>query len=378
MGVIGRIADEQLPNRLADESVMTTEAFVRQAEAADAPYRFATSRSGKSSPYAGTERIASNCADAEALLGITPDDRLLNLLAPRPHLSAFAARAGARQLGASILTDSFDDLDAAIGDPAAASATAVLSIPSKASELADEMADRHGHPAEVFPNLELGLVGGELVRPDLRERLRETWGVAAVREFYGSSEAGLVAAGVDETRRLVPLLNHYVLELEVRGELLDIREIDSPTVGSLLITDPNREAIELVRYRQGDAVRVHPGEPLPRIEPLGRADDAISLAGAIVHPGDLYRAIATACGPAVEPAAIYDQTMSPPRLEVIVAGSDDDRRGAIHEQIRQEIPGLEHALTGTAAERLRIRQVNDLEVVDPETARTEQIVVLTR
>lgn len=362
MEPIERIAAEAIDIDLDDRPIMTTADFARQADAVSAPYAFATSRSGTTAPYADTDWINRNCGDALRLLGARDDDVVANLLAPPPHLSGFAAECGVSHLGVQSLSSSFEAVEDLIATGEAAAATAVLSIPSKALALADEIADSHGTPASVFPRLEWGAFGGELLGPHQRRALRDRWGLEAVREFYGSSEAGLIAAGVDETRRLVPLLNHYLLELEVDGTLIDIRECEEPTVGSLVLTAPERSAVDLIRYRQGDRVRVHPGDPLPRIEPLGRVDSAVTIAGVTIHPGDIHRALEAVYDEPSAVVPVVDDRRDPTGLEVVVAGASVARADRAKSALVDAIPGLEHAETGDT--RIDITEVDSIDAVD--------------
>ena len=62
-----------------------------------------------------------------------------------------------------------------------------------AEELATKFADNRIDAARDL-QVRLLMVGGELRDSEALDRLRQAWGGAAIREFYGVSEAGMMAA----------------------------------------------------------------------------------------------------------------------------------------------------------------------------------------
>ena len=356
------VAVTQVPNTLEDVPVMTKRAYARAARASDAPLRFATSRSGVPAPIARPGHVARICGDALRIAGIDGEAVHLNLAAPPPHASGWAGNSGFADIGATSLNRNFTDWMAPVEDGHAVSATVLSSIPGKAEALAEAVESEYGPPPSVFPNLETGVFTGQALRDGQRARLRDRWGLERTRELYGSSEAAIIAAGDGESRRLVPLLNHLILEIEVDGDIVDIRDVPEPTVGSLLVTDPARTAVPLRRYRQGDMVRVHPGSPLPRLTPLGRADDAIDLAGAILHPSDLFAAIEATMPDAAGAAAYVRDRTAPTTVEVFVSGQTEARPKALSDELLAVQPALEHAVGPDPGDRFEVTAVESLEV----------------
>ena len=361
MDVRQRIASEQLVNSLSDEPVMGAEEFIRQSRTDEAALTFATSRSGKQSSYAGPDEITQPCVDAISLMGVEETDGLLNLGAPEPHLSGWGAKHSTEALGASVYNDHFDDYTRVIEDGHRHEITAMFSIPSIGTIRGEEIESRYGPPSEVFPNLELGLFSGEMLRPAVRQRLKDQWGLDRTREFYGSSEVSIVAGAVDESRRLVPLLHRLIIEIEVDGEILDIREPTEPIEGSILLTDPHREAVNLTRYRQGDRVRVYPDPEIPRIEPLGREDNAVNLDGALLYPADLYEAVGTAFREQPECVPYALDSDPPAVLEVFVVGATAERTAEFFEELFAINPAVEHAVKAASEERIVLRYVDSIE-----------------
>ncbi len=361
MDIIGQIKHEQLTNSLSDEPITESDEFARQARATEAPHTFRTSRSGTTSPYHDTEVIGRVCADALALMGVTSEDNLLNFCAPRPHLSGMATVWGGEYLGTTILNDHFDEYERVIEAGTAADATGMVSIPSIAVSKAKEISERYGEPSEHFPNLDIGMIGGEIPRQSIREQIKSLWDIDRLREFYGSSETTLLAVGTDESRQLVPLLHRFVIEIEVDGKIVDIRDVRETCDGSILITHPGRKAVDLTRFRQGDRIRVHPGDEMPRIEPLGRDDDAINVDGALIHPADLFSALDELLDQNVLAVPVVRDADQPLSIEVCITGSSSIDRGAFVDELVRSNSALVHALEAAAEERIRITSVDSLD-----------------
>lgn len=378
--MLERIAATQLPNTLDDTPVMTKEDFASQARDSSVPLRFATSSSGVPAPFARPEHMGRLTADAFRLAGMTADDAQLNLAAPAPHSSGWLAQKGASAIGATPLNRDFTDWERTIHEGTAAEATVLSSIPAKALDLANEVASTYGPPAGIFPNLEVGFLTGHLLRPGTRRDLRERWGLETTREFYGSSEAGMIAGAIDESRRMVPLLHRLILEVEVDDEIIDIREFDEPTEGSLLISDPARTSIDLTRYRQGDRVRVYPDDPLPRLTPLGREDDAVDFAGALVHPGDLFEAVDEAFPTASNALAVVYDTEKPVSLEVYIQGPNEVDTVGFYDALCNRQPALRHAIGERPGKRISATAVKDpnrLPVADDDGLKGQRIVFMS-
>lgn len=174
--------------------------------------------------------------------------------------------------------------------------TAVEAVPSVMEAIGKMLEAEHGQsPAEMFPNLDKAFFFGEPVWPDIREDVADQWGlpVANTREVWASTEGNSMAIATDSSRELVPLTNHYVLELIPEGEEepVNILEVDEEVEGDILITDFDRDLIAnpgsaenyFERYIQGDKVRIVPNDPLNLIEILGRDAYSVNVRGAIVH-----------------------------------------------------------------------------------------------
>lgn len=360
MDIVRRIAATQLPNTLDDEPVMTKEDFAQAARESDTPLQFATSRSGVPAPYAEIDYVGRACADAFRIAGATEESVNLNLGAPAPHSSGLFANLGFTTLGATSVNRDFRSWDRPIDEGITERPTVVSAIPGKAIDIADEIKATHRDPGEVFSNLDVGFLTGQLLRPSTRQKIKDRWDLEQTREFYGSSEASMIAAAQDESRKLVPLLNHHILEIEVDGNIIDVRDIETPTEGSLLITSPARSAVTLRRYRQGDRVRVYPNDPLPLITPVGRADDAIDLDGALLHAADVFGAINEVFSGTPKVVVNVHDESPPTTVEVFIEDVADPQTEALYDALRERQPALRHAVGKAPGSRISVTPVTDI------------------
>ena len=126
-------------------------------------------------------------------------------------------------------------------------------------------------------------VGGEGASPAMLARLGERWG-ADVRQWYGSTEIGVIAYSCEHGTYHVTSANCH---LEVLDEAGDPVEPGLP--GQLVLTALGRVATPFVRYACGDRgiLLSDPcscGRTLPALRMLGRAADQIPTPDGPVSP----------------------------------------------------------------------------------------------
>jgi phenylacetate-CoA ligase len=164
-------------------------------------------------------------------------------------------------------------------------------------------------------------LGGAPLPPAVQARLRRTWG-ARVIELYGSTETMLLGTSCPVgTLHLEPALVH--------PELLALAADRPAPPGEdarLVVTTLAIEGSPLVRFDTGDVVRpLAPcpcGDPRPAVAVLGRAGDAVTLAGRRLHPFELIDAAAAAADAC--DSAVFFVVVLPDRVLVRIesAGSD--------------------------------------------------------
>jgi len=135
--------------------------------------------------------------------------------------------------------------------------------------------------------LDTFFLGGAPLPPALQRRLTRVWG-ARVIELYGSTETMLLGTSC-ATGTLHP---------ETALAYCEVLPLDGVREGRLVVTTIGVEGSPLVRFDTGDVVRVTTacacGDPRPGLVVLGRAPDAVEIAGCRLYPYDLVDAGAAA------------------------------------------------------------------------------------
>jgi len=149
-----------------------------------------------------------------------------------------------------------------------------------------ELARAQGiNPARV--GLDTLFLGGAPVPPALQRRLGRVWD-ARVIELYGSTETMLLGTSCPAG----------TLHPETALAHCEVLPLDGADEGRLVVTTVGVEGSPLVRFDTGDVVRVTTacacGDPRPGLVVLGRAPDAVEIAGRRLYPYDLIDAGAAA------------------------------------------------------------------------------------
>lgn len=167
------------------------------------------------------------------------------------------------------------------------SVTGILAFPTFLVHLLDTAAAQ----GRKLP-LQRAIVMGELHDPREKNRILKQFGVS-VREFYGTGDVGPVAfeCGIEPGMHLredlfVELINPQT------GEPVSTASASEPA--ELVVTDPARRAMPIVRLRTGDlidTVTVDPcrcGLATPRIGRIvGRVGDITKVKGMFIVPGSV-------------------------------------------------------------------------------------------
>jgi phenylacetate-CoA ligase len=178
-------------------------------------------------------------------------------------------------------------------------------------------------------------LGGSPLPPALQQRLARTWR-ARVIELYGSTETMLLGTSCARgTLHLETSLTYC----EVLG-LADDGPAAAGADGRLVVTTTGIEGSPLVRLDTGDVVRRLPpcacGDSRPALVVLGRAADAVDLAGRRLYAYELLDAAAAAADAAG--STVFFVVLLPDRVLVrIEAGGRPDEPLAV---LRARLPGV--------------------------------------
>lgn len=386
---VRRILEEQLPNDLGSQQPSST---LHTLSVSDIPKNehlvFSTSGStGDEKTNAplkrdNLERYHDLNAEAFSLAGINEDDVALNLGAPLPHASGWAIEVGMKRAGAGTANECYEDFFGSIDIDKSLmfspeEVTSIITLPRVALRAGKSLESKEGEAAQdIFPNLNIGIFSGDVVNAAVRAKLKSLFGFDKVVEAYAASECGFIATGVGESSQMIPLFNRYIFEIipdtatETRASsLVDIRDLNQPTIGDLALTDPFREAFDFTRYLIGDKVKVYPEDvsksefDIPTIEFMGRNDEVLNFGGANVHENQLDTAIDAVYAHAGEWAV--NSVESPDSegviIDLYVENPDQFQIEEFRNTLSQQVPALKEAIRLGVVEDINI---NDIAMYD--------------
>ena len=153
----------------------------------------------------------------------------------------------------------------------------IYGYPNAIRELGELLSDLKVKP----PRLRGVVCTAEVMRPEVRQRISETFGGVPVRDQYGLNDGGLLAVEGPEADGLHLFFHRGILEV-LDEQNRPITELDRP--GRAVATTITNYATPFVRYETGDDVHWKSREPSasgiawPRIGPVdGRTGDVIFL-----------------------------------------------------------------------------------------------------
>ncbi|GAA4473236.1 class I adenylate-forming enzyme family protein [Phytohabitans houttuyneae] len=250
--------------------------------------------------------------------------------------------------GVTLVVPSFLSTDAVLDAVASGPEPAtVIGVPFHIEFLA--AADRARH----LPQLKRMTVGGELVRPAVREAFAARWSVP-LGNMYGMTEAGVIATDLfGQNRPALAPAPGMTLRAE-GGEVLLAAEA-SPYVG---LSDPTRWVDGWLHTRDAGEVDPHTGLVTIR----GRLDSQVSVGGLKVDLTEVEQVLATLPG-VVEAVVAWDGAVE----AFIVHESGADGLPALKEALAQRLAGYKRPrrltlvpkLPRTATGKL-VRSVPDL------------------
>jgi phenylacetate-CoA ligase len=225
-------------------------------------------------------------------LGINRDDIVqLSVAFDQLFPIGVTANATLKEIGATVVRMGPGNTKRQIEIMKRVKSTVIFCSPDYMLTLADTAKETGLDPIKDF-SLRMGLYHGHPLfdrnnQPTmLAKKVQDTWGIEGF-SCYGSME---MFSGAFECTRHCGYHSHpdwLLLEIidPETGEILgDDRE------GELVVTTLSREAIPVIRYRQGDITRINKercacGKTSPRIMSIvGRANHMLKLKGTVVYP----------------------------------------------------------------------------------------------
>jgi phenylacetate-CoA ligase len=149
--------------------------------------------------------------------------------------------------------------------------------------------------------LKLGLFGCEpgIECPEFRDSIESRWGMRAVNANYGMADVLSILGGECQSRAGLHFVGQGSVMVElIQPESLERLPIEAGVEGEFVLTNTNRRAQPVVRYRTGDVVRIvgHGrcgcGRSSFRFQVKGRTDDMLVVRGVNVYPGAIRAVLA--------------------------------------------------------------------------------------
>ncbi|MFC4628731.1 phenylacetate--CoA ligase family protein [Promicromonospora alba] len=168
--------------------------------------------------------------------------------------------------------------------------TVLFAAPGVFQQMTRLLAQR-GVLADLAASVHTVMLLGEVSVPALRRRLGRSWGADVLDASYGSTETGTLAATCPADSLHVLAGSNYFELASDDG----IAQLSAGKTGRLVVTPLNLHARPLVRYDTGDEVALRTGcecgNPAMIIEPAGRANDTVEVAGSQVLPRRLEEVV---------------------------------------------------------------------------------------
>jgi phenylacetate-CoA ligase len=290
---------------------LSTKQQLREAQAATPPFgnylasgRYQVNRLHRTSGTTGQAmNLALSARDcevtatvggrAQALAGLGPEHTVVHCLNYQMWMGGVSDHLTLEKTGALVVPFGIGSSELLIDTIRQVGIDAISCTPSYPAVLEKTIAER-------FPGLEprdlglrLGLFGGEpgLDDPQLRQRLRDTWGMEPRNANYGVSDVlSNFAAQCEHDTRL-----HFVAADVLYPELIDADSGASLSLqpgveGELVLTHLQRDCQPLVRFRTGDIIAIDSYERCEcgfaglRFRVVGRSDDMVVVRGINVFP----------------------------------------------------------------------------------------------
>ena len=247
--------------------------------------------------------------------------------------------------------------------------TALLSTASFGTYLTDHCPELIGAPASSLRVRKM-LGGGEpgFGQPEIRDKIREGWGLTHLREMMGLADvlSALWGECDDESGM------HFCAQRAVAVELVDPataerRPWEDGATGEVVYTTFARQATPMLRYRSSDHVVVTGmgcacGRTSPKIRCVGRTDDMLIYKGMNVFPAAIRDVALTAAGEAVEPyLRVWKDRPGQVRFDDPIPVEVEAAGGLPADRYAAVAAGIEAEL------RVRLQVRTDVSVVPPGT-----------
>jgi phenylacetate-CoA ligase len=237
-----------------------------------------------------TATVGGRCYRAA---GLKPGHRVVHCLNYQMWMGGVTDHLALEASGATVVPFGVGDSAHLIRTVQELSIDAISCTPSYPAVLEAVLEEKFPGLAPRDLGLKLGLFGGEpgLDDPNLRERLRATWGLEPRNANFGVSDAfSIIGAQCEENPALHFLAGDVLYPELIDPEREEPLSIEAGREGELVLTHLARHCQPLVRFRTGDIVSLEETSPCRcgrttmRFRIVGRADDMVVVRGLNLFP----------------------------------------------------------------------------------------------
>lgn len=224
--------------------------------------------------------------------GLRPTDVIIHCLNYCLWMGGYTDHQSLENTGAAVIPFGVGNTEQLIKTIFALKPTAIHCTPSYLSKIEQVLSDKFNmKPSEL--NFKKGLFGGEpfFQNMKIRKIIEDKWKFIAMNANYGVSEVLSMIGGECKIRDGL----HFMGQGNILVELLEhscnqIIEIKEGAIGEFVLTNLNKEAAPLVRYRTNDLIQIIStykckcGRTSFRFKILGRTDDMLVIKGINIYP----------------------------------------------------------------------------------------------
>jgi phenylacetate-CoA ligase len=230
---------------------------------------------------------------AQRSAGLTADHKVVHCLNYQMWMGGVTDHLTLEATGALVIPFGVGSTELLIHTILELGITAISCTPSYPAVLERVIADKYPELSPRELGLKLGLFGGEagLDDPNLRARLKDTWGFEPRNANFGVSDVfSNFAAQCEHDTRLHFLAGDVLYPELIDPDTLAPVALTAGQTGELVLTHLERECQPLVRFRTGDIIAVDETKPCTcgrtgfRFRVIGRSDDMVVVRGLNMFP----------------------------------------------------------------------------------------------
>lgn len=224
--------------------------------------------------------------------GLRPNDIVIHCLNYNMWSGGYTDHQSLEETGATVVPFGVGNSRLLLNTIQLMNITAIHATPSYMSKLEVILENEIGlNPKDM--GLRLGLFGGEggLQNVEFKRRIENVWGLKAMNANYGMSDVlSMFGSECNAEKGLHFMGQDYLFAELINPTTQVVGEIQKGATGELVLTNLEKEAQPLIRFRSGDIIEVLEtdtcdcGRTSFRFRIVGRSDDMVVIKGVNFYP----------------------------------------------------------------------------------------------